>query len=185
MRAKPFIFFTLAGLLAAFAIYRQSIAPPSTLIGAAAPEFELADENGELIRLGDYAGQLVFLNFWATWCPPCVTEMPDMMEIQERFEGRPFRILTVSLDTNWEDVEAFYERLDLDFVTMLDPGRQLAGKYKLIGQPETFLIDGNGIIRNKFLGDPGWTRPQRVAELEALIREIETGSGPQTQNVGD
>jgi peroxiredoxin len=185
MRLKPLVFFTLVGLLAAYAIYHQSLAPDATLIGSPAPEFELADQNGEMVSLSDFSGSLVFLNFWATWCEPCVTEMPDMMKLQEQFKGRPFQILAISLDTNWEDVESFYEDLDLDFVTMLDPGRQLASKYRLLGQPETFLIDGNGIIRRKFLGDPRWMRPQLMAELESLLQEHEAGSLSTTESAGD
>ena len=185
MRLKPFVFFTLVGLLAVFAIYRQSLAPDATLIGSQAPDFELKNRNGEVVRLSDYEGNLVFLNFWATWCLPCVDEMPDMMQLQERFEGRPFKILTVSVDTSWEAVDDFYEEHNLDFLTLLDPGRQIADRYKLTGQPETFLIDGDGTVRNKFFGDPRWLRPERLAELESLVSEQEAGALSQTGRVGD
>ena len=187
MRLKPFVFFSLVGLLAAYAIYRESIAPDPTLIGSVAPEFELADQNGETVRLGDFAGNLVFLNFWATWCEPCIVEMPDMMALNQHFEGRPFKMLAVSIDTNWEDVQEFYEEHDLDIPTVLDPGRQVYLRYRALGVPETFFIDGNGHIVQKFISYRRWMTPQFLNEIEELVARHENGSFSEvtTRQIGD
>ena len=176
MRLKPFVFFSLVGLLAGYAIYRESVAPDPTLIGSVAPEFELTDQDGQTVRLSDYAGNLVFLNFWATWCEPCIVEMPDMMALNETFEGRPFKMLAISIDTNWEDVREFYEEHGLDIPTALDPGRQVYLKYRALGVPETFFIDGNGIIIQKFISYRRWMSPQFLNEIEELVTRHENGT---------
>jgi len=176
MRLKPFMFFTLVGLLAGYAIYRESVAPDATLIGSVAPEFELLDQDGQTVRLSDYAGNLVFLNFWATWCEPCVVEMPDMMALNETFKSRPFKMLAISIDTNWEDVREFYAEHELDIPTALDPGRQVYLKYRALGVPETFFIDGNGNIVQKFISYRRWMSPQFLTEIEELVAQHENGT---------
>ncbi len=180
MRLKPFVFFALVGLLAGYAIYRESVAPDPTLIGSVAPDFELLDENGQTVRLSDYRGNLVFLNFWATWCEPCVIEMPDMMALNEKFRDRPFKMLAVSIDTSWEAVHEFYEEHGLDIPTALDPGRQVYTKYRALGVPETFFIDGNGNIVQKFISYRRWMSPQFLTEIEELVSRHENGTLPPT-----
>lgn len=176
MRLKPFVFFALVGLLAGYAIYRESVAPSATLVGSVAPDFELTDQDGQTVRLSDYAGNLVFLNFWATWCEPCIVEMPDMMALNETFKGRPFKMLAVSIDTNWEAVREFYEEHGLDIPTALDPGRQVYMRYKALGVPETFFIDGNGNIVQKFISYRRWMSPQFLTEIEELVVRHEDGT---------
>ena len=187
MRLRPLVFFTFVGLLAFYAIYAEYTGPDATLVGSIAQDFELPDLDGNIIALSDYEDRLIFLNFWATWCPPCVKEMPDMMQLQERFEGRPFQILAVSVDVNWDDITEFYEVYDLDFVTMLDPGRHVANRYKALRYPETFLIDANGTIREKVFGEPrgGWTSPESIAMIERLIQEHEGGGVKPPSSIGD
>ena len=185
MRLKPLVFFTLVGLLAAYAIYRQSLTPDATLIGSAAPDFELIDGDGNSVSLADYKGNLVFLNFWATWCEPCVVEMPDMMALNERFRGRPFKMLAISIDTSWEAVRKFYGEHELDIPTALDPGRQVYMRYKALGVPETFFIDGNGNVIRKFISYRRWMSPQFLSEIEQLVAAHERGefsAGPTNQS---
>ena len=187
MRLRPFVFFTFVGLLASYAIYAEYTGPNATLVGSIAQDFELPDLDGNMIALSDYEDRLIFLNFWATWCPPCVKEMPDMMQLQQRFEGRPFQILAVSVDVNFDKITEFYEAYDLDFVTMLDPGRHVANRYKALKFPETFLIDANGTIREKVFGEPrgGWTSPGSIALIESLIQEHESGLIRTLSSIGD
>ena len=173
MRLKPVIFFTVVGFLAALMISQEYQGPGPTLEGYPAPPFELADENGTVLSLEDYRGKLLFLNFWATWCLPCIDEMPDMMALQSQYEGRPFEMLAISVDVNWELVQNFYAEHGLDLPTRLDPGRQTYEDYKILGIPETFLIDGNGIIARKYIGSYPWTQPPYVSEIENLVRAEE------------
>ncbi len=168
MRWKPAIFFAAVGLVAVAVILNTE---PPIGVGSQAPDFELKDGDGEIVRLSDFRGKLVFLNFWATWCKPCIEEMPDMMTMNKAFEGKPFQMLAVSADTQWSAVEDFYEKYELDLPTLHDPAQQIArGRYKVTGYPETFLIDGNGYIISKHWVE-AWSSPQWMSQMERLIEE--------------
>lgn len=173
MRAKTLIFFTVVGFLAGLMIYQQYQGPGPTLEGAPAPSFELRDAHGQPVRIEDYRGKLVFLNFWATWCAPCEDEIPDMMALRAMFRDRPFEMLAISVDTEWGAVEGFFRKHSFELPTALDPGRQVASRYRATGFPETFFIDGNGVVLQKFIGPKAWTDPQMIAEIESLVRTEE------------
>ena len=126
MRVKPLVFFTIVGLVAGFLIYREQTANPggAVAIGATGPDFTLKDKDGKEVKLSDYRGKLVFLNFWATYCVPCIDEMPSMHTLNQRFKDRPFQMLAVSVDTNWKAIDAFYQKYGIDVPTVLDPGKR-------------------------------------------------------------
>ena len=168
MRVKPIFFFSLIGLLAAFAIY--SSGGGNLAIGSVAPDFELKDPDGKLVHLSDFRGKFVFLNFWATWCEPCVDEMPAMMTLNETLKDRDFQMLAVSVDTRWEAIEEFYAQYELDLPTLLDPAQAVSrGRYKATGFPETFLIDQNGHVRDIVIGPRLWADPQVIAQIEEMM----------------
>jgi peroxiredoxin len=173
MRLKPLIYFSVVAFLAGLMIYREQQGPALTLEGAPAPAFELEDENGETVSLSDHRGKLVFLNFWATWCGPCVDEIPDMMALNAQFRDRPFQMLAISVNTDWTAVRDFYALHGFELPTLLDPGRQASSDYRAFAFPETFLIDGEGIVIRKYVGAVAWTHPRVVAEVEALVRAEE------------
>lgn len=173
MRVKPVIFFSVVGFLAALMIYREYRGPGPTLEGSPAPAFDLLDDHGKRVSLEDYRGKLVLLNFWATWCEPCAEEIPDMMTLNEQFRDRPFQMLAVSVDTDWKPVHDFFASHGFDLPTLLDPGRQAASDYRAFGFPETFLIDGNGMVVRKYIGAVPWTHPQIISEVESLVRAEE------------
>ena len=170
---KPLVFFSVVGLLASFVIYEQLQAPGPTLVGSVAPDFTLKDREGQEVALGDYRNQLVFLNFWATWCDGCVEEMPDMVELNRLFADRPFQMLAVSVDTSWEPIQELYNTYAIEVPTLLDPGQQVKRRYKVLALPETFLIDGQGNVVRKYIGWQRWTSPRLMAELEQHLRSAE------------
>jgi peroxiredoxin len=102
-----------------------------------------------------------------------VEEIPDMMALNRLFEGRPFQMLAVSVNTQWSGVDQFYEEHGFDLPTLLDPGRQASGDYRVFAFPETFLIDGQGVIARKFVGARKWTDPAVVQEVDRLVRSEE------------
>lgn len=117
-------------------------------VGDMAPDFELETLGGETVRLSDYRGQRVFVNFWATWCPPCRAEMPDMQELYEKQEV-PFEILAVNLtksEQNEENVPAFVEDFGLSFPILLDTASAAAGQYNVKAVPASYMIDTDGRI---------------------------------------
>ena len=138
-----------------------------------APDFSLPDMAGKSQRLSDYRGKVVFLNFWATWCVPCVEEAPEMEKLNARLKDRKFQMLTVAIDTDWKPVNEFYAVHNLTLPVFLDPGQQIArGLYKITGVPETFLIDANGHVVRHTFGEH-WADPRIVSYIESLIRQQE------------
>ena len=176
MRLKPLVFFAVVGLLAALAIYQELQGPSPTLQGSQAPDFELKNSQGNIVRLSDYRGNLVFLNFWATWCGPCIDELPAMMEMNGQFAGRSFEMLGVSFDTDWDDVNGYLDEHRIELSTVLDPAQTMRQSFRTTGVPETFLIDGNGIVLKKYIGAKPWSTPYMIAEVEEMLNMVETTS---------
>jgi peroxiredoxin len=137
---------------------------------APAPDFALKDYLGRELRLSSLRGNVVLVNFWATWCKTCVVEMPSMEKLVERMRGKPFRLLAVSVDESWKEVREFFAQgTPLDIY--LDIDRAVPRAYGTEKFPESFLIDKNGEIRYYIVSDRDWTRPEVAACIEALARE--------------
>jgi peroxiredoxin len=138
--------------------------------GAKAPDFTLPGLDGEMVRLADQKGKVVFLNIWATWCPPCVDEMPSMEKLYQQLKGEDFEILAVSIDKQGaEAVLPFMKKHNLSFTALIDAKESLKYKYQTRGVPETFIIDRNGIIVEKVIGPRDWAAPNAIAFLQNLI----------------
>ncbi|WP_166245394.1 peroxiredoxin family protein [Paenibacillus turpanensis] len=123
--------------------------------GQQAPDFELLDMKGNTVRLSQYRGKNVVLNFWASWCPPCRAEMPHMQRFHEDDQGENTVVLGVnltSIENNANDAKAFAEQLALTFPIVLDSKGEVMNAYKIRAYPTTFFIDGHGIIRRAFFG---------------------------------
>jgi peroxiredoxin len=123
-------------------------------IGASAPDFTVQN-----VSPSQFRGQVLVLNFWATWCPPCVEEMPSLVEMQRRMKAKGVTVLAVSIDVD----EGAYQRFTRDhapgLLTVRDPEQKSPELYGTHGWPETFIIDRRGVIRRKFIGPVDWTAP--------------------------
>ncbi len=140
-------------------------------VGYLAPDFLLPDLEGRSVRLSDFRGKkAVFLNFWATWCTPCRTEMPTMEQAYRGYRAKGLEILAVSIDTGpKETVQAFMRELNLTFPALLDPGMEVSGMYRVFGIPGSFLIDRQGVVRHVEIGFRDWTSPESREKLEKLL----------------
>jgi peroxiredoxin len=118
-------------------------------IGLKAPDFELKNLQGETVKLSDYEGKKVMLNFWATWCPPCKAEMPDIQKFYTE-KGDEVAILAVNIDPQY-DVAGFAKEMRINFPILLDEEEKAVKAYQILTIPTTFFIDEKGIIRNKYL----------------------------------
>lgn len=134
--------------------------------GSAAPDFEALDPSGTPVNLATFAGKVVLLNIWATWCEPCKEEMPSMQRLYEMFPRDRFEIAAVSVDrppgvldafgNAGGDPVAFARDLNLTFPVFLDPSGEIQRTYRTTGVPESFLIGADGIVYKKVAGSTAW-----------------------------
>ena len=131
---------------------------PPPRIGSNAPEFTVRDSD-HTVALSQLRGQVVVLNFWATWCPPCVEEMPSLVEMQRRMKAKGVTVLAVSIDVNEEAYRQFVREHGVNLLAVRDPDQKTPALYGTHGWPETYIIDRNGVVRRKFIGAVDWTEP--------------------------
>ena len=136
-------------------------------VGATAKEFSVTDSD-RTVSLNQYRGQVVLVNFWATWCPPCVEELPSLMNLQERMKGRGIVVVGVSIDVDGDAYHRFLKLHNINFVTVRDPEQKVASMYGTSGWPETYIIDRQGVLRRKFVGPVDWNAPDVVAFLSRM-----------------
>jgi peroxiredoxin len=155
---------------------------PPLRAGAAAPEFTLPRLDGSPISLSSLRSQVVFVNFWATWCAPCRDEAPSLQRLQEGLRAEGFHVIAVSIDAASAEAEvrAFREQYGLDFPILLDSDRSIYSAYGASGVPETFLIDRNGQIVEHFVGPRDWDEPRYSAAIRRVLAQesIPSPSGP-------
>ena len=121
-------------------------------IGSIAPDFQVGLLNGETFRLSDQKGKVVWINFWASWCPPCRAEMPDMVEVWSDGEDSDLVLITVNYAERPDSVREFAERLELNFPIGLDTTGQITTNYRVSGFPSHFLVDREGVLREIQVG---------------------------------
>ena len=134
-------------------------------IGTRAPQFTLTD-GGQTVSLASLRGHTVVLNFWATWCVPCVEELPSLMAMQHRLPH--ITILAISQDDDPAAYRAFLLDNHVDFLTLRDPSQRIPHLYGTIKIPETYIIDRKGILRRKFVSAQDWSNPEILDYLSKL-----------------
>ena len=150
-------------------------------VGTAAPNFTAQDMAGRPVALTDLRGEVVLLNIWATWCPPCREEMPSMQRLYERLGPEGLKIVAVSIDAApgaldsggrpGGNVEAFAREMGLTFGIWRDPSGDIQRTYRTTGVPESFVIDRSGTIIKKVIGATEWDSPANVDLIRRLLRE--------------
>lgn len=147
--------------------------------GAGEPSLNLPDLQGNRHRLEDYRGRVVLVNFWATWCGPCVTELPGMQRLQQRMDeaGKPFTILAVDVAEPRHRVIKFIKLLKLELTVLLDQDSSVFSDWGGRVFPTSYLIDGTGRVRYQVLGPLEWDGAEAVAVIDDLIGET-TGNRP-------
>ena len=136
-------------------------------VGSAAKEFSVRDSDHQ-VSLNQFHGQVVVLNFWATWCPPCMQELPSMMEMQNQLRSRGVVVLGVSIDVDDDAYHRFLKQRGVNFVTVRDPEQKVAGMYGTSGWPESYIIDRQGVLRRKVVGPINWESPEVMQFLTKL-----------------
>jgi len=131
--------------------------------------FSLPDLEGKLQSLPQ--GEVVLLNFWATWCPPCRKEMPSMSALYRKYEGKGLQVVAVSVDRDAGDLAAFAREYDLPFTVLHDADSAISHSYGVYRYPESFLIDRQGYVRYHLVGAVEWMSDSIIKGIEGLLNE--------------
>ena len=147
--------------------------PHAVDIGETAPDFTLAGLTQGSGSLHDYPRQVVVLNFWATWCPPCVEETPGLERFAEQMRQQGVTVLGVSVDADGTALQNFAADQHLSFPILRDPDRSLAHRYGTFQFPETYIIDQDGRVAEKLIGPMDWQDPR----IATFVRELAHRAG--------
>lgn len=145
--------------------------PDKAVVGLTAPDFSLVDKSGKTWTLSGLKGKVVFVNFWATWCPPCREEMPSMQRLYSKMPKDKFEMLAILENDKPERADAFAAELGITLPILYDEAKTVWPKYGLTGLPETFIVDKDGFLREKFIGPAQWDSPQFIQKLRKYIAE--------------
>lgn len=162
------------GLFALFAWTSRDRHAPID-VGSRAPDYAAATLDGDSLRLKDLRGDVVLVNIWATWCPPCIREMPALQRLHEALGSAGLRVLGVNVDNAafggdpLEMVHSFVNEMDLTFDILLDPENNIESAFQVPGLPMTFVIDRRGRIREKTLGPREWDSAAVQARMRTLL----------------
>lgn len=146
--------------------YRQG--EPS-LRGREAKDFQFALD-GKPERLSDLRGQVVVLNFWASWCPPCADEAPSLNQLEQRITSRGAVVLGISVDDDEAAYQNFLKNYNIVFPTYRDPSARIALDYGSTMYPETYVIDRRGRLDRKIVGPQDWTSPEMNAYFDSVLK---------------
>lgn len=158
-------------LLAACSGSRSPCLPGMVALNRPAPEFAVEDRAGQVHRLSDFRGKVVLINFWATWCPPCIEEMPSMESLRKEIDEAQLKIMALSVDDSWEPIDTFLEKYPYGFGIYADFREKIAKLYGTHMVPETYVVDKQGVILCKMTGDRDWMEPATIAFLKRLIAD--------------
>ena len=136
-------------------------------IGSPAPDFTVQDAERK-VTLSQYRGQVVVLNFWATWCPPCVEETPSLVQMNDRLKNKGITLVGVSVDVDADAYHRFLKDHKIEYVTVRDVDQKSNNLYGTFKFPETYIIDRNGTLRRKFIGPVDWNSREITEFLSKL-----------------
>lgn len=143
----------------------------SVVVGDLAPDFELEDTKGNKVSLSDLRGKIVMVNFWATWCPPCIEEMPSMERLNGTLAGDDFVMLAINTEENGRNlVPAFLDKTPYTFPILYDDKGVVQKRYGVFKFPESFIIHKDGTVAEKIIGPLDWSSPKTISYFKDLIK---------------
>jgi cytochrome c biogenesis protein CcmG/thiol:disulfide interchange protein DsbE len=167
----------IVGAVAWLALWPRGQRPVA--IGESAPDFSLPSVSGSAsgpggsVRLADYRGRVLVLNFWATWCPPCVEETPSLEAFSEKAKSLGVVVLGASVDEDPTALVAFISKYHLTYPIARDPSRALATRYGTLQFPETYIIDRHGRLAEKIISNTDWNDPRMLDFVRELAQPPE------------
>lgn len=140
---------------------------------SAFPEFSLPDLKNKLHKFSDYRGKVVLVNFWASWCPSCVYELPGMKRLKEKMTGRPFEILTINVGEPRFKVWKFLKVINFNLITLMDTNSEVFNQWSATVLPTSFLIDHEGQVHYRIQGSMQWDSVESISTIEKLLIKVE------------
>ena len=145
-----------------------SLRDTSAKEGGRAPEFSITTDQGKLVTPTSFGGKVLVLNFWATWCAPCVQEIPSLSQFQKRFANSGVVVVAVSVDKNAQKYKAFLDRVHVSFETARDPEGNLSAEYGTFQYPESYIIKDGRVIK-KFANSEDWVSDDMTQYIQSLL----------------
>jgi cytochrome c biogenesis protein CcmG, thiol:disulfide interchange protein DsbE len=164
----------LLGLIAVLAValvwvVSGTLEPRVVKAGDKAPDFKITTDDGRTVTRANFGGKVLVLNFWASWCAPCVNEAPSLEAFERQMGPQGVVVLGVSIDTNEKRYRQFIDRFHITFPTARDPEANLSASYGTFLIPETYVIDSTGKVRLKIISDQNWMDPDFVTRVKAML----------------
>lgn len=150
-------------------IVTDSMREKITEAGDMAPSFKIKTDSGRTMTPTDFGGRILVLNFWATWCQPCVEETPSLMLLSNRLRDKGVVVMGVSIDTDEAAYRRFIQRFGLKFETARDPESNVSAEYGTFKVPETYIINREGKVVEKIIGPKDWSDPAAIRSIEKLL----------------
>lgn len=159
------------GLLLAVLVFviSRSFHEKVVSVGDSAPSFTVTADNGKLVSTSNFGGKLLVLNFWATWCPPCIEEMPALSRFASQMSNSGVVVLGISVDKDEKAYKELLSRAQPSFLTVRDPEQKINTEYGTLKYPETYVIDTSGKVLRKFIGPEPWDDPRMVQDIRSLL----------------
>lgn len=170
MKLDRFLQISIAVLFCVFVyVLFVSMYEHVVVVGDSAPDFSITADNGRTVSAGNFGGKLLVLNFWATWCPPCINEIPSLDQFQKLFASSGVVVLGVSVDKDEQVYKRFLSRAKVSFMTARDPGNKINAEYGTFKFPETYLINSDGKVVMKVINETDWTDPKMLDYVKSLL----------------
>ncbi len=162
--------FTIAaGLIALIAVVGSTMQERVTKEGDDAPEFSILTDSGMTVSKANFGGKVLVLNFWATWCPPCIDEMPSLSQLHDQMNEQGVVVLGISVDEDPAVYQSFVANHGISFLTARDPAAKISADYGTFRYPETYIITADGKVAQKLVGPANWTDPQMIGYIKSLL----------------
>jgi len=169
MRNRLFLILIIFGTVLYGFYLQKGYEERHRLVGKMAPDFSVKNESGKTISLSDLKGRVVLVHFWATWCVPCLYEIPSLNDLQKSLDHTKFALVAISMDEKREDVVSFRKKVQFDFPVFFDSTLDVVDAYGTFRLPESFLVNKEGLIVKKWIGPQEWESPGYAKLIQELF----------------
>ena len=166
---RALIVLVIALAIALVVVVASTLQPRIVEAGDTAPDFKVVTDQGDTITRAQFGGKLLVLNFWATWCPPCIEEAPSLDQFQREYGPKGVVVVAVSIDRNEKLYRQFLARTSPSFQTFRDPSADISESYGTFQIPETYIIDRSGKVLEKVISNQNWMDPEFLKRVQQWL----------------